>query len=33
VLQCQPDIVQFIVNQRQWKQEIAATLVFVCAGH
>jgi len=27
------DIVQLIVNQRQRKQEIAATLVFVCTGH
>jgi len=25
------DIVQLIVNQRQRKREIAATLVFVCA--
>jgi len=33
VLQRQPDIVQFIVNQRQRKREIAATLVFVCTGH
>jgi len=27
------DIVQLIVNQRQRKREIAATLVFVCTGH
>jgi len=27
------DSVQLIVNQRQRKREIAATLVFVCAGH
>jgi len=27
------DIVQFIVNQRQRKWEIAATLVFVYTGH
>jgi len=27
------DIVQFIVNQRQRKWEIAVTLVFVCTGH
>jgi len=27
------DIVQLIVNQRQRKREIAATLVFVCTGY
>jgi len=27
------DIAQLIVNQRQRKWEIAATLVFVCTGH
>jgi len=27
------DIVQLIVNQRQRKQVIAATLVFVCTGY
>jgi len=27
------DIAQLILNQRQGKREIAATLVFVCTGH
>jgi len=27
------DIVQFIVNQGQRKRKIAATLLFICAGH
>jgi len=27
------DIVQLIVNQRQRKQETAATIVFLCKGH
>ena len=27
------DIVQLIVNQRQRKREMAATLVFICTGH
>jgi len=27
------DILQLIVNQRERKSEIAATLVFVCTGH
>jgi len=26
-------VVQLIVNQRQRKREIVATLVFVCTGH
>jgi len=27
------DIAELIVNQRQRKREIAATIVFVCTGH
>jgi len=34
VFQCQPiDIVQIIVNQRQRKRGIAATLMIVYTGH